>query len=95
MVVNLMFLMIPFFFTIYLFFNYGAESAIEKSVIPFMILFPLSFNVFLSPYVPLLTFYSCAIIPLFVIGLIIYLINWYKYGRAKPIEETGDKSPPP
>lgn len=75
MVVNLIFLMIPFFFTIYLFFNYGAETAIEKSVIPFMILFPLSFNVFLSPYIPLLTFYSCAILPLFIIGVIVYKIK--------------------
>lgn len=72
MAINLMFLMIPLFFTIYLYFKYGAEAAIEKSVIPSMILVPLTFKVIISPYMPTLTFYSCAILPLFVIGIVVY-----------------------
>lgn len=75
MVRNLILLMIPFIFTIYLYLKSGAEAAIEKSVIPFMILVPFSFKVFLSPYIPDLSFYSCAIIPLLIISLVIYKIK--------------------
>ena len=71
MAINLMLLMIPFFITTYMYFNHGAERAIEKTVIPFMVLIPLSFNVFLSPYIPLLTFYSCSILPLFILGIVV------------------------
>ena len=74
MVINLMFLMIPVFLTVYLYLKYGAETAIEKSVIPFMILIPFSFREYISPYAPLLTFYCCAILPLLIIGLIVYKV---------------------
>ncbi len=74
MVINLIFLMIPVFLTVYLYLKYGAETAIEKSVIPFMILIPFSFREYISPYAPLLTFYCCAILPLLIIGLIVYKV---------------------
>ncbi len=75
MAINLMFLMIPFVLTIYFYLNYGAETAIEKSVIPFMVMVPFTFNVIVSPLFPVLSFYSCTIFPMLVIGLIVYKIK--------------------
>lgn len=48
-----------------------------------------------TPWMAKVGIYSYGVITVLMIGLIIYLINWYRYGRVKPIEETGDKSPPP
>lgn len=75
MAFNLILLMIPVLLTIYFYLKYGGEYAIEKSVIPFMILIPFSFRVFISPYMPELTFYVCSILPLFIMGLIFYKPN--------------------
>ncbi len=48
-----------------------------------------------TPWMAKVGIYSYGVITVLIIGLVIYVVNWYKYGRAKPIEETEDKSPPP